>query len=45
MSAVLDFIQSTEVLIVFKWWALWQCFDFCLTRLKVKLRKPWVLSK
>lgn len=45
MSAILDLVQSSEVLIVLKWWALWQVFDFCMSRLKIKLRKPWVLPK
>lgn len=30
---------------VFSFWALWQLCDFTLSRLKFKLRKPWVMSE
>lgn len=30
---------------VFSFWALWQLCDFGLSRLKVKLRKPWVVEQ
>jgi hypothetical protein len=40
-----DLINQSEVLIVFKWWACWQIFDFTLTKLKIKLRKPWILDQ
>ena len=42
--SVVDLINNSEVLIVLKWWALWQVFDFILTKLKIKLRKPWILD-
>ncbi len=29
---------------VFSFWALWQCCDWMLGKLKIKLRKPWVLG-
>ena len=29
---------------VFAFWALWQVCDFLLARVKVKLRKPWVVD-
>lgn len=30
---------------VFSFWAIWQFCDFCLSRLKVRLKKPWVLDQ
>tara|TARA_Y100000034_G_C6661433_1_gene289991 strand:- start:181 stop:402 length:222 start_codon:yes stop_codon:yes gene_type:complete len=30
---------------VFTFWACWQICDWVLSRLKIKLRKPWILSK
>lgn len=30
---------------VFTFWACWQVCDWALTKLKVKLRKPWVVQK
>jgi len=41
---IVDLINQSELLIVLKWWALWQVFDFSLTRMKIKLRKPWTLD-
>ena len=41
MSSVLDIINQIDVFTVFKWWALWQFFDFVLGKLKITLRKPW----
>jgi hypothetical protein len=29
---------------VFTFWACWQICDFVLARLKVKLRKPWIVE-
>jgi len=42
--SVIDLIQQSEVLIVLKWWVMWQFFDFILGRFKIKLRKPWAIS-
>lgn len=42
--SLVDLFQQSEVLIVLKWWAMWQVFDWVLTRLKVKLRKPWIVE-
>jgi len=39
-----DLIQHSEVLIVLKWWAMWQVFDFVLSHFKIKLQKPWVVK-
>jgi len=44
MTSALDILNQIELLTVFKWWALWQFFDFILGRLKIKLKKPWDLQ-
>lgn len=41
---VVDLIQKSELLIVLKWWVMWQFFDFLLGKFKIKLRKPWSIS-
>lgn len=42
--SIIDLIQSSELLIVLKWWFMWQAFDWVLSAFKVKLRKPWVVK-
>lgn len=42
--SVVDLIQQSELLTVLKWWAMWQFFDFILGKLKIRLRKPWVVA-
>jgi hypothetical protein len=44
-----DFVDSLLSFLSFFWsvfafWALWQVCDFLLARIKVKLRKPWVVE-
>jgi len=43
MDTVADFLQKLDLLTVLKWWVCWQFFDFFVSRLKVRLRKPWLV--
>ena len=45
MSMVDLFVQFGNYFwTVFTFWACWQICDFLLTKLKVRLRKPWIVE-
>jgi hypothetical protein len=43
-SSGIWYLPSAVRWITEMFWLLWQFCDYCLSRLKVRLRKPWVVE-